>query len=457
MDRPILINLGIDFGTRFTKVCARSEGVGVAVCDFNGDGVDGAVLSSAVELRTDGVASVPAPGRTPDENRAIQRPKMALAARTELELGPSIEGRFDQTPVLISALAAFYLSSVIGRAKSWIEEHWRLHIGSREITWSANVGLPVAICDSPTAPVFQEVMSVAWQWAEQGFGGGTIPELVDAYEKCDARANPKMSPCQIYPEIAAAVLSFATSRSVVPGIYIYFDIGGGTLDGVAFNVRRQSGDVLIDFYSGNVESLGIDAIADEVSRRLAKEGEFEASRSKIKRILLETSSHQTSRAFRSYILPVRKLIAGVIVEAKRKDSRDWRSGSFQDLIETESLRRFLSVDEGRLKPLKIFIGGGGVGSPFYHFAIGGTYENFKHGNYGIPPYSLIEVPPPPDLEMGSIDAHAYHRFLVAYGLSVPFGEGPEFQLPSAFDIIPPPKKAAPVRVGDYLDSKDIYD
>jgi hypothetical protein len=48
------------------------------------------------------------------------------------------------------------------------------------------------------------------------------------------------------------------------------------------------------------------------------------------------------------------------------------------------------------------------------------------------------------------------RFAIAYGLSVPFGEGPEVALPSEVEGRPAPQAKAAVGV-DYMDSKDAFD
>jgi hypothetical protein len=67
------------------------------------------------------------------------------------------------------------------------------------------------------------------------------------------------------------------------------------------------------------------------------------------------------------------------------------------------------------------------------------------------------VPKPSDLEMGKVDVADFRRFAIAYGLSVPFGEGPEIGLPSQFAEAERPRVRQPRGVVDYLDSKDAYD
>ena len=65
-----------------------------------------------------------------------------------------------------------------------------------------------------------------------------------------------------YPEIAAAVLSYVNSPNAREGMYIYLDIGGGTLDGVSFRYRNDEGEKKIDFYTAEIEPNGIEAICN---------------------------------------------------------------------------------------------------------------------------------------------------------------------------------------------------
>lgn len=100
--------------------------------------------------------------------------------------------------------------------------------------------------------------------------------------------------------------------------------------------------------------------------------------------------------------------------------------------------------------------GGGVNSHFYKASLKDTYEARVLKNLGIPPLTLTHVPAPQELNLQSIKPRDYHRFLVAFGLSVPFGEGPEFRLPSQFEKIDLPKAVSKC-LPDYADQKAIFD
>jgi len=455
LQHEIPINLGIDFGTRFTKICIRSDEVGTAVVDYDGFGLDGALLPSVVILDEQQNLSIPNPGVTPPYKRSIAYLKMALADRGSIGVGSEVNFPFSPTADIIKGLSAFFLAHTIDLAKQWALVAWKDHIGTRGVQWSANVGLPVEYVDSDVMPGFQEAIAAAWSWSESAIPAGTVDDIVRAYLSSSARETPDMSYCQTYPEIAAAVMSFATSRSAAPGTYVYFDIGGGTVDGVIFNLRRHMGEVGIDFYSGHVASAGVDWVADEIRQRMEENEDYSCELETIKRILLHNDSEKVDKAFRCYAITVSGLAGRVVYEGKRKDLRNWRQKNIQEFGASRRLRNIWS-DEN-VDPLKVFVGGGGSGSPFYQKAVAAAYDRLTLRNYGIPPFDLVQVPPPPDILMGSVDSEEYHRFLIAYGLSMPFGEGPDFRLPSQFENVERPVAVRAAYIPNYADLKDIFD
>ena len=99
---------------------------------------------------------------------------------------------------------------------------------------------------------------------------------------------------------------------------------------------------------------------------------------------------------------------------------------------------FVPIKEKDIRPLPIFVGGGGSTSKFYCDAIAETYHQRSHKNYGIPPYGLTKIPKPKELDLGSLASTEYHRFLIAFGLSIRFGESPDFTLPSEHEPIAEP-------------------
>lgn len=454
MSDEIFISLGIDFGTRFTKVCARSEGIGTVACDFGKSGINSALIPSVIQISGDGHLVVPDAGSDPDLNSSISYLKMALADRGDLKVGASLRGFVQRGERLARGLSAHFLAEVLNRSKSFVLEEWQEHIGDREVVWSANVGLPVEYCDAPIAETFQEVLATAWTWSETNAEPRLFVSVEVDYMRDAQQIDPEMSYCQTYPEIAAAVLSFATSRSATEGIYSYFDIGGGTLDGVVFRLRRADGDVEINFYAGEVASLGVEWLAREMVHNTGGARDDEEQLEKWRRTLLSRSAPQKHESLDRFTSEIQKMASGVIYNGKRKEPTAWRQ-SLHNLSASRSyLRR--SLPDKDILPIPIFLGGGGVNSNFYQSALVGTYEARNLKAWGIPPLELREVPAPQELDLRSIAPEDYHRMLVAFGLSVPFGEGPEVRLPSRFEVVKP-KRRKRSDIPDYADHKAMFD
>ena len=82
--------------------------------------------------------------------------------------------------------------------------------------------------------------------------------------------------------------------------------------------------------------------------------------------------------------------------------------------------------------LIVFLGGGGGISEFYRHTIESTHTAFDHKYAGIPVYDLRDVPFPGQggteadkFDMSGIEHSHFHRFSIAYGLSIPEYEAPE--------------------------------
>jgi hypothetical protein len=105
----------------------------------------------------------------------------------------------------------------------------------------------------------------------------------------------------------------------------------------------------------------------------------------------------------------------------------------------------------RLPSLRIFLGGGGGESEFYRDTIEATHSAFGHENSGIPLYDVQNVPFPMDFDMSELNTNSFHRFTIAYGLSIPDYQAPEvIGFPKQFlDAPPPPPFIRPERETGY--------
>jgi hypothetical protein len=107
----------------------------------------------------------------------------------------------------------------------------------------------------------------------------------------------------------------------------------------------------------------------------------------------------------------------------------------------------------KLNNLTIFLGGGGRESKYYQDTIESTYSAYNHQYADVPLYQMKELPfPESDFDMSGIERCYFHRFAVAYGLSIPEAEAPEVHLPSRFPYKPPqPFQPTTPEIGRYPD------
>ena len=116
-------------------------------------------------------------------------------------------------------------------------------------------------------PIFKEVLGVAWLWVKMANSPVTIRAALEDYQGALGRLEREVTDFHAIPEIAAAVQSFVMSREAVPGVDVYFDIGGGTIDGVAFNYLNYGGERRINFLFREGRSVVISAIGSGANRQ----------------------------------------------------------------------------------------------------------------------------------------------------------------------------------------------
>lgn len=444
---PLAINLGIDFGTSFTKVCFRDIGTEESgIVTFGGSSLNSTLIPSIVRIDSSGILSLGSSIGLPTSGVVVRYLKMRLA---DLTLYDRVHGINDidlDSKEAVRALSSWYLGTVISRARIWVLKNEADRAKGREVQWSANVGVPIEYYDSPAINVFREVLAVAWIWATEDDIPRRLDEAVSKYEATASEVATKTVDCHAIPEIAAAVQSFISSREAQPGVYVYFDIGGGTVDGVGFEYINRDGQRRINFYSGKIESLGVAVIADQVD---PKHADIEEA------LVNNLLSHEHRQKLAAWAKHLQRQVAYVILTAKTKDNRGWQRSVFPSVVRPR--KSMATLDISQMVHLIIFVGGGGASSHWYQRAILSTYEDFGHLNVGIPPYELIELQKPTDFDMYSLEEDDYRRFSIAYGLSIPKGEGPDISLPSEFEKVERRKVLRMRHIIPYEDTRDAYD
>ncbi|MDA7983976.1 MAG: hypothetical protein MPJ52_00215 [Alphaproteobacteria bacterium] len=420
----IYINLGIDFGTSFTKVGFWDSNEETIIVTFEACGKDEEIFSpeeamipSIVSVGDDGTLSM-APASAEFSGVQERYLKIRLA---EIEKSGLLTDNEKKT----RALSSWFLATVVLRAQEWIRQNEEERLRGHEVAWSANVGVPVEYCDSPAIDTFREALFVAWTWAENDEIPGTLESAISLYEETVRSFDPDRCEhykCQPAAEVVAGARSFLLSGEAKPETYVYFDVGGGTVDGVVFNYQNPGGTQRVDVYSAKVAALGI----SEVAKRIGREGAD---------LFNDDLAPEVCESLEPVGEEVQQFVSDVILAANKK------IGKGKWILRQEDIR--------------IFLGGGGGNSKWYRESVHSAYEEHCFGACDIPRFQEAAVPEPrKGLDMREMKGRGvFYRFAIAYGLSVPKAEGPKIELASRIEPAPDPEPWTPP-FGRYEDSKD---
>lgn len=451
--KPLRIRLGIDFGTRFIKVCWH-DGQKVEVVPFtlSQSTLNKTLLHSAVALKSHGELFAGQNGpewssrEASDKSAKIFRYlKMKLAKPSqysENERKTEAESKADEEVRLMSA---WLLSRVIHRAKYWISKCREARIRNRSLHWTICIGVPVEYSDSPARTVFEKVLNLAVKLAEhpslQVTSDGrvvlssSLEELRTLARSLEPHPLPEQHHIEVFEEIAAAIQSFTHSSAARDGNYLFFDVGGGTVDGVAFNFERKGADdsPRLHFYCGLVKPLGVSLLAERLkdpSKLPVKTLEtwlVTEGRSSNGLVGLMPINSALEERLKRYQRDLGRQVCGIMNGLKAVDPLHFRPAERHHL--PEAGKRTLASRLAKRPEIPLFVGGGGHRSWFYQ-------ESFKKAHSGGPnelsyvPSIQTELPVPDNFSMNGLQPDHFHRFAVAYGLALPDGVRTHIGLPS---------------------------
>jgi hypothetical protein len=434
---PIEIVIGIDYGTRFTKVAVGREGQEPVVWTAPG----GAALIPSIVHITAEDDVLPWPEGAPVGAIKIEYLKMLLAKPDDsvFDLPSSILAGQKRDNV-IKALAALFLSEIIRRVQK--SEREKPHLRNANIRWLVNVGVPVEHFDAPERDVFQEVASVAFHWAGSPPPDFKVANLARTYQRQAATVDRNNSPASVFPELAAALTEYIHDPNRPEGLFYGFcDIGGGTIDGAIFRLHRTSGLPRLAILSASVAPYGTAAVARGMVGKL--DGRLPADKASALSSQIETLLTEKQAPPVGPQEPVARLL-------KKHDAEP--RANVQNFV-----RRF--VNEARLKrnvnghtfadpftgekiELRFFLAGGGAESGWYKIAILGLDPKDNQAFYGVKKLRLETV----KRSVGFRGAN-FARFVIALGLTNLPDELEEASrlLPSMIKKKPPPLEREAVR------------
>ena len=403
---PIEIIIGIDYGTRFTKIAVGREGQEPEVWTAPA----GAALIPSIVYITDDGDVLPRPNGAPAGAIPIEYLKMLLAKPHDsiFDLPSSILAG-EKRENVIKALAALFLAEIIRTVRK--SEQEKPHLRDATIRWLVNVGVPVEHYDAPEREVFREVASVAFTWADSPPPDFKVATVARAYQQLVPTIDRDTTPASVFPEVAAALTEYIRDPNRPDGLYYGFcDIGGGTIDGAIFRLHRTSGRAQLAILSASVAPYGTAAVA----RAMA--GKFEGNLSADKASAL--SSRIESLLTDKQPPPMAEQdVAAMALKKHEAEPRTDVQNFVRRFVNEARLKRnvnghtFADPLTGKEIELRFFLAGGGADSGWYRTALSLDPKD-NQAFYGVNKLRLETVK-----RSAEFRGSDFPRFVIALGLT----------------------------------------
>jgi hypothetical protein len=297
---------------------------------------------------------------------------------------------------------------------------------------AVNLAVPVADAERPEVNnLYNRIICEAWSLADQLSGHPPIhlTELESLRKKNHAKQDRSVvEACFIYPEVSANVQGFVRSRVSSPGIYLFSDTGGGTVDQSVFIFTRQDRREHLTYLIGRVLPLG----SSHIERYAAeKDG---------------TLDWQSLERWRE-----RKERGESDLELRK--AKDWIAKELNS--ETKCTLAYakqkLFVRE-QLNDIRVIFGGGGHCEHPYKIAVMSPFSGQLFRKSVSP--GVVGLPVPRDLELESHETRWMRRLYVAYGLSFERSELARFTYPKDVSTPTTDELWQPLRSPVHAPSKD---
>jgi hypothetical protein len=221
--RPMLVRIGLDFGTAFTKVAIRA-GSNVVLVDWSD--VTGEQTESGRYVMPGFVCR--------DQGEYCWRPVASTAIEGNLKL-PVIDSPLsDACP---NATLAF-LALVIRYARGFLYRHPDIGptLTKRLLRWELNIGCPTEPHErQEVVDSLRKIAGTAWLLA--GAAKLTEASIAAAWKGIDTDTGLETEP-GVIPEFVAQIAGYLQSSQAKDGLHALVDVGAATIDVATFNVVR---------------------------------------------------------------------------------------------------------------------------------------------------------------------------------------------------------------------------
>ena len=429
---PYFVQIGLDFGTAFTKCVCRDVIVDKAWVHIpeHSAGEDLPFLVPSPLTLRDGVLRHPSSKDGNYLEDGLPHIKLALEKVAEkrwkdpvlkpfkeLMVRSGIGNTMDDLSEMVAQCAVFLLGGILGGVRRDIRSRLLDFGAVSEDYIAVNMAIPVANAESlRVRKLFHKVLCRSWVLSEQlvDFPEMTWNDLVRMTESSKQQATEESigEACFIYPEASANVQGFVRSRTSREGLYLFSDTGAGTVDQSVFLFIRKDGVDHLTYLHASVLPLGSSKI------------EYLAAS---KSMNLDFARLEQLRRMKE-----RGTADSALDDARELIEKELHVESYSSL----GVAKKKLFQPRQLNGLTVIFGGGGDCEYPYHSAVRKQFDGALFRREAIEERRIrrdlfdIGMPIPRDLEISSGQRSWVRRLSVAYGLSFGRFELASFTYPS---------------------------
>jgi len=415
---PYFIQIGLDFGTSYSKVVCRdmmTNKAWVHIHPMSQDQELPFLIPSALIIKNNRIFHVEDTRTQYPENGLYHlKSALVLAANGHLD-NPLLEPyrnaarlkTSNQFPAFIQTCAIYFLAGVIGEIRKKVRGRFPGFGDLPDDYMAINLAVPVEDAQQPAInSIYQRMLSESWQLSDQLSGHPPIhlKELISIRKQSLANKNHALADaCFIYPEVSANVQGFVRSRVSSPGIYLFSDTGGETVDQSVFIFTRKDYKDHLTYLTGRVLPFG----SSHIERRAAEKcGKTDCLSLENWRERKETNEDYP----------------------ELKEAQDWISNKLNRGTEgTLALAKGKLIVKAQLSDIRVIFGGGGHCEYPYKTAVMDPFSGHLFREALHP--DVIGMPVPSDLKLKRHETKWIRRLNVAYGLSFEKSELAPFTYP----------------------------
>ena len=225
--KKLSINMGIDFGTCYSKVCFEESHKKLFVKYYSNESV-----YKHSKVYYDYVNKI-FYYQKPEYLNSIETIKYFKYSMIDKSLPRSIKIPVSNPKTTYEILCGiFFIACLIKHSKKYIEKHYKRH-GVLQFEWNITIGVPIDNYSNEFRALYDMILQGAIKLSEKLNKYSISMDILDNFCQENLKntiPSFKASPNNTLSELYAESLSFLQDDNVLEGLYTIVDIGGATVD-----------------------------------------------------------------------------------------------------------------------------------------------------------------------------------------------------------------------------------